>query len=50
MPTSEQIRSTVDAYIDAYAINDTPAFLAARAVVGALKINPYSASATPLTN
>ncbi len=46
MPTSEQIRSTVDAY----AINDTAAFLAARAVVGALEINPHSASATPLTN
>ena len=37
MPTPEQIRATVDAYVDAYARNDKAAFLALWAADGVLE-------------
>lgn len=37
MPTPEQVRSTVDAYVDAYARNDKAAFLALWAPEGVLE-------------
>ena len=36
MPTPEQVRATVDAYVDAYARNDKEAFLALWASDGVL--------------
>ena len=37
MPTAEQVRATVDAYVDAYARNDRAAFLALWAPEGVLE-------------